>query len=124
MGLEEGTVTKEQVCDCIDDLWVSTAQRLGLKYKIRTRSFTPAELEDWAGQFKRAADMQQLLVQQHAPGAAGAPVVTALKNEFAGTELRRKRRRLAGQLLRQTIRLESGLSVPTDLSRQAVEAYL
>lgn len=117
-------MTKTQVCGYIDDLWVSKRQRHRLKYKIQTRAFTTAELEAWASQFKRAVDMQQLLVQRHAPEAAAAPPVTALENEFVGIELKRKRRLLAGQLLRDTIRLESGLSVPADLSRQAVEAYL
>lgn len=117
-------MTKQQVCDHIDDLWVSKAQRHGLKYKIQTRTFSTEELEAWASQFKRAVDMQQQLVQRHARDAAAAPPVTALENEFVGTELKRKRRLLAGQLLRETIRLESGLNVPADLSRQAVEAYL
>ena len=117
-------MTKAEVCSLIDGLWVSKAHRHQLKYKIQTRMYAPEELNQWGTRFTKAVDLQHDMVKRHAPSAAQAPDVADLSQEYSGSELNKRRRMLAGKLLRQAIRKEAGLSVPADLSRQAVEKYL
>lgn len=117
-------MTKQEVCMSIDSLWVSRTQRHQLKYRINTRTFTQDELDSWGEQFKRAGEMQQKLLATHAFEASHSPAVYALEKEYNGMELAKKKRVLAGKLLRQHVRKESGLAVPADLSRHAVETHL
>ncbi len=117
-------MTKQQVCQLVDGLWVSKAQRHALKYKIQMRTFTLPELAQWGQRFQKAVDMQQELVIQHAKGAVQCPEVEELRNDFKGSALRRKRRTEAGKQLRRVVREQHGLSVPADLSRDAVDRYL
>ena len=111
-------MSKQDVCALIDSLWLSKPHRDGLRYKLQTRKFTAEELAAWGQQLTMAVDMQQDLVHEHAPSAVAAPEVEQLRGEP------KKRRMLAGALLRQHIKDQSGLTVPADLSRQAVESYL
>ena len=117
-------MTKQDVCEIIDQLWVTKAHRDNLKYKIRARVYTPDDLIEWGGHFQRALDMQDELVKIHAPGAATAPALERLRDEFSGGVLLRKRRFLAAKILRDTILEEQGLRVPADLSRDAVDPHL
>ncbi len=117
-------MTKTEVCVLIDGLWVSKAHRDGLKYKIKTRTFTPSDLDEWGGRFKRALDKQQELVMAHASGAADAQEVQELSLDYSGIELKKKKRMAAGRLLRQVIKEQAGLTIPADLSRSAVEQYV
>ena len=120
----EKEMTKGAVCQLIDNLWVTKTQREGLKYKIQTRMFTGPELMEWGARFHTAVNMQEELMQTHAQEAAKAPQVEALRHDYSGPELRKRRRTLAGRLLRDAIRSQDGVQVPPELSRQAVEKYL
>ena len=117
-------MTKAECLALVDGLWVSRAHRDVLKHKITTCTFTPADLEERAERFKQGLDRQQDLVNRHARGAADAQEVQDLSQDYSGIELRKKRRIAAGKLLRAVIKDEAGLTVPADLSRDAVEAYI
>ena len=115
---------KSDVCQLIDQLWVSSAQREALKWRIRTRAYLDDELEECARRYENAIAQQAELVTIHAPSAVAAPSVQALRHDYDGQMLRRKQRVAAGKLLRETIKDEQGLDVPPDLSREAVDPHL
>lgn len=119
-----GLITKADLYALIDDLWISPAHRDGLKYKIKTKRFTSADIEKWGDRFERAIEKQQELVVLHGKAAADDPEVKNLDMNYTGVELKKKRRIAAGRILRATIKERAGLTIPADLSRSAVERYL